>query len=206
MKYNGFYFWMFKSPMKKVLAEKYGREYAADIMKKSKKVYRELVEKADDIGDDNPMAYNELFALAFVAPYVASEKKIPPTAVQEMMRRSLYHIKWYFAKTDLNTDKGKAENKKSVVKYAKWYTPEKEAKYPTSFKVDFVGQPYEGACYYRITRCPICIYAECKNRHPSPICTRFEHHFHALKPHLRCLSFKLPRSRSARPYMFKFGR
>ena len=56
------------------------------------------------------MAYNELFALAFVAPYVASEKKIPPTAVQEMMRRSLYHIKWYFAKTDLNTDKGKAEN------------------------------------------------------------------------------------------------
>ncbi len=44
--------------------------------------------------------------------------------------------------------------------YAKWYTPEKEAKYPTSFKVDFVGQPYEGACYYRITRCPICIYAE----------------------------------------------
>lgn len=160
MKYNGFYFWMFKSPMKKVLAEKYGREYAADIMKKSKKVYRELVEKADDIGDDNPMAYNELFALAFVAPYVASEKKIPPTVVQEMMRRSLYHIKWYFAKTDLNTDKGKAENKKSVVKYAKWYTPEKEAKYPTSFKVDFVGQPYEGACYYRITRCPICIYTE----------------------------------------------
>lgn len=139
MKYNGFYFWMFKSPMKKVLAEKYGREYAADIMKKSKKVYRELVEKADDIGDDNPMAYNELFALAFVAPYVASEKKIPPTTVQEMMRRSLYHIKWYFAKTDLNTDKGKAENKKSVVKYAKWYTPEKEAKYPTSFKVDLSG-------------------------------------------------------------------
>lgn len=108
----------------------------------------------------NPMAYNELFALAFVAPYVASEKKIPPTTVQEMMRRSLYHIKWYFAKTDLNTDKGKAENKKSVVKYAKWYTPEKEAKYPTSFKVDFVGQPYECACYYRITRCPICIYTE----------------------------------------------
>ena len=75
MKYNGFYFWMFKSLMKKILAEKYGREYAADIMKKSKKVYRELVEKADDIGNDNPMAYNELFALAFVAPYVASEKK-----------------------------------------------------------------------------------------------------------------------------------
>ena len=75
MKYNSFYFWMFRNPMKKVLVEKYDKNYAAEIMKKSKSVYRELVEKADDIGDDNPMAYNELFALAFVAPYVASERR-----------------------------------------------------------------------------------------------------------------------------------
>ena len=127
MKYNGFYFWMFKGPMKKVLAKKYGKAYVLEVMKKSKQVYRELVEQADDIGDDNPMAYNELFALAFVAPYVASGKKIPPETVQEMMRQSLYHIKWYFAKTDLNTDKGKAENKKSIVRYAKWYTPERRS-------------------------------------------------------------------------------
>ena len=31
--------------------------------------------------------------------------------------------------------------------------------------------------------------ARLKNRHPSPICTRFEHHFHALKPHLHRRSF-----------------
>ena len=160
MKYNGFYFWMFKGTMKKVLIEKYDKQYAVEIMKKSKRVYRELVEQADDIGGGNPMAYNELFALVFVAPYVASEKNIPPETVQEMMRRSLYHIKWYFGKTDLNTEKGKAENKKNIVKYVKWYTAQKEAKYPTSFKVDFVGQPHKGACYYRITRCPICSYTE----------------------------------------------
>lgn len=58
--------------MKKVIAEKYNKQYAKEIMKKSKKVYRELVMKADDIGNDNPMVYNELCALAFVAPYVAS--------------------------------------------------------------------------------------------------------------------------------------
>lgn len=44
MKYNGFYFWMFGSSMKKVLREKYGKEYASEIMKKSKKVYRKLVD------------------------------------------------------------------------------------------------------------------------------------------------------------------
>ncbi len=160
MKYNGFYFWLFSYPMKKFLAEKYGIQYAKEIIKKSKPIYRGLVERADDIGDDNPMAYNELFALVFVAPYLASDKKIPPEEVQEMMRRSLYFVRWYFGLTDLNTDRGKAANKKSIVKYVKWYTPEKEVLYPTSFKVDFVGQPHEGACYYRITRCPICAYCK----------------------------------------------
>ena len=92
MKYNGFYFWMFQSPMKKVLTERYNKACAAEIMRKSKQVYREIVERADDIGDDNPMAYNELFALPFVAPYLASGKKIPPETVQEMMHRALYHI------------------------------------------------------------------------------------------------------------------
>ena len=96
MKYNGFYFWLFKRPMKKVLIEKYDKTYASEIIRKSKKVYRELVENMDDIGEDNPMAYNEMFALAFVAPYIASEKKIPPETIQEMMRRSLYTFKWFF--------------------------------------------------------------------------------------------------------------
>ena len=92
MKYNGFYFWMFQRPMKKVLTERYNKACAAEIMRKSKQVYREIVERADDIGDDNSMVYNELFALAFVAPYLASEKKIPPETMQEIMRRALYHI------------------------------------------------------------------------------------------------------------------
>ena len=160
MKYNGFYFWLFKRPMKKVLIEKYGNEYASKIIRKSKDIYRELVENMDDIGEDNPMAYNEMFALVFVAPYIASEKKIPPEIIQEMMRQSLYSVKWYFSLINLNTKRGKEANKKNILKYYNWYTEEKEKLYPTSFKVDFVGEPYEGACYYRITRCPICAYTK----------------------------------------------
>ena len=160
MKYNGFYYALFSPAMKRVIAQHYGSEFARDIMKKSKPLYRKLVADADDIGNDNPMAYNELFALAFIAPYLASGKKITPEVVQEMMRQGLYRVKWYFSMTNLNTVKGKNANKKDVMAYMKWYTPEKEKLYPTSFKVDLVGQPYEGACYYRITRCPICIYCE----------------------------------------------
>ena len=160
MKNHSIYFNLFKYPMKKVLLENYGQDYAREIMKKSKMIYGKLIEEADDIGKDNPMAYNEIFALVFVAPYIASEKKIPPETIQEMMRRSLYSVKWFFSLVNLNTKRGKKANKKNIIKYYKWYTEEKEKLYPTSFKVDFVGQPYEGACYYRITRCPICAYTK----------------------------------------------
>ena len=160
MKYKCFYFLFFKRPMKKVLEEKYDKAYASEIIRKSKKVYRGLVENMDDIGEDNPMAYNEMFALAFVAPYIASEKKIPPETIQEMMGRSLYTFKWFFSLINLNTKRGKEANKKNILKYYKWYTEEKEKLYPTSFKVDVGGEPYKGACYYRITRCPICAYTK----------------------------------------------
>lgn len=160
MKYKGFYFYLFRGPMKKVLIEKYDKAYASEIIKKSKIIYRELVENMDDIGEDNPMAYNVMFALAFVAPYIASEKNIPPETIQEMMRQSLYSVKWYFSLINLNTKRGKEANKKNILKYYKWYTEEKEKLYPTSFKVDFEGEPYDGACYYRITRCPICAYTK----------------------------------------------
>lgn len=160
MEYRGLYFNLFKGSMKKVIAQHYGKEYAREIMRKAKPAYRKLVEEADEIGPDSPMAYNELFALAFVAPYVASEKKIAPEVVQEMMSAALAHVSWYFRMTDVNTPKGKAANKKACVAQAAWLTPEREAAYPTAFKVDFEGQPYEGACYYRITRCPICLYLD----------------------------------------------
>lgn len=42
MKYNGFYYRMFESSMKKVLVEKYGKQYANEIMRKSKKTYNGL--------------------------------------------------------------------------------------------------------------------------------------------------------------------
>ncbi len=107
MQYNGLYFALFRGTMKKVLTERYGKNFANKTMRKTIPLYQRIVREADDLGKGNPMAYNELFALAFVAPYLACGKRITPEDVQEMMRRSLYHVKWYFSMVDLNTDKGK---------------------------------------------------------------------------------------------------
>ena len=65
MKYNGFYFWMFKSPMKKALTEKYGKAYATEIMKKSKKVYRELEENPTGICAGNDASFALSYQVVF---------------------------------------------------------------------------------------------------------------------------------------------
>lgn len=160
MKYSGFYYALFRGTMKKTLAERFGAEFAKRTMAASDPLYRRLVEGMDDLGDGNPMAYNALFALAFVSPYLASGKQISPEIVQEMMRRSLYRVRFYFTAVNLNTPRGKKAHRSSVTAYQRWYTPERQRRYPTSFLVDEVGKPYPDACYYRITRCPICAYCE----------------------------------------------
>lgn len=123
-------------------------------------MYRKLLDDMDDIGDDNPMAHNVLFALAFVAPYLASNREIKPEICQEMMRQSLYSVRWYFGLTNVNTRRGKDSNMHAIRQYMKWYTSDKEKLYPTSFKIDLEGKPYVDACYYRITRCPIVTYCK----------------------------------------------
>lgn len=160
MKYNGFYFALFQGTMKKVLTERCGQTVAVQTLRAARPLYRNLVAEMPDLGDGNPMAFNALFALAFVAPYLASGKQIPPETVQEMMRRSLLHVRFYFSAKDLNSEKGQAAIKKRVMKYIRWYNEDKQRSYPTSFLVDEVGKPYEDACYYRITRCPICTYCK----------------------------------------------
>lgn len=158
MKYNAFFYYLFRGTMKNTIQEQYGPAYARELMKKTKAAYRALAAAAPDIGKDNPMAFNEEFALLFVAPYVASNRTLPPELIQNMMRRCLHHIRWYFSRRDLNTEKGKRAIQKSILNYVEWYGKEKGERYPTTFQIDFEGRPYDGACYYRITQCPICQY------------------------------------------------
>ena len=47
-----------------------------------------------------------------------------------------------------------------------------------------LSQPAElRSTFFRNRNAVLCQDVLCKNRYPSPICTRFDHHFHALKPH-----------------------
>ena len=56
-------------------------------------------------------------------------------------------------------------------------------------KLEYRGYDSAGVAVYNDSGVHVVKSKGCKNRHPSPICTRFEHHFHVLKPHLHRRSF-----------------
>ena len=158
MKYDGFFMWFFGGTMRKVIAKHYGKEYANEIMKKSKVVYRNIIEDAEDIGGmKNPLGYNYYFAFTFISPYIASNKEIKPEVIQEMMKEALYKVKFIFKVMNVNTKSGKKRFMMVINKYIKWYDQENQKKYPNSFDVTTDNSPNENACWYKISRCPICM-------------------------------------------------
>lgn len=56
MRYNGLYFSLFRGTMKKVLTERYGKDFARKAMRKAAPLYQRIVRDADDLGKGNPMA------------------------------------------------------------------------------------------------------------------------------------------------------
>lgn len=158
MKYNGFFMWFFGGTMRKVIAKHYGKEYANEMMKKSKKVYKEIISQTEDIGGmKNPLGYNVYFAFTFIAPYIASNKEIKPEVIQEMMKEALHQVKFIFKMMNVNTPKGRKRFMMVINKYMKWYDGENQKKYPNSFEVTTDNSPLERACWYKISRCPICM-------------------------------------------------
>ena len=55
MKYTGKYWIMLAPLVKRSLKWHYEKGFAGDIMQKAKPIYRDLLNRMDDIGADNPM-------------------------------------------------------------------------------------------------------------------------------------------------------
>lgn len=51
--------------LKKSLKRRYGKEYTSALIKKADLEYRDMLNRADDIGKDNPMASNTYECLLF---------------------------------------------------------------------------------------------------------------------------------------------
>lgn len=67
MEYTDKYWKIFIPLTKKSLVNRYGKEYTAELLKKANAVYRDMLDRVDDVGKDNPMASNIYKCFIFLA-------------------------------------------------------------------------------------------------------------------------------------------
>lgn len=75
LKYKPIYWFVMNPFVKRALKIKYSDEDVKMIIRNAKAEYRELLNKADDIGAENPMASNLYFCLLFFFFYAGKRRQ-----------------------------------------------------------------------------------------------------------------------------------
>lgn len=70
--------------VKKSLVKRFGKEETALLVQKTDAIYREMLNRSDDIGKDNPMASNLYECLIFLAIWKAADGKISVDGLREI--------------------------------------------------------------------------------------------------------------------------
>ena len=148
--------WFFMTPfIKRALKTKYCNEDIKIIVRNAKAEYRELLNKADDIGSKNPMASNLYFCLLFFSFMKGSEGKINSEDLKEIMRITLSDsiLLKLMGKKDFNNPKDLKEFKEHIHKNSEWAEIHRKD-YPETWEFNFDDSHQDGFYYY-FTKCPI---------------------------------------------------
>ncbi len=148
--------WFFMTPfIKRALKTKYCNEDIKIIVRNAKAEYRELLNKADDIGSKNPMASNLYFCLLFFSFMKGSEGKINSEDLKEIMRITLSDsiLLKLMGKKDYNNPKDLKEFKEHIHKNSEWAELHRKD-YPETWEFNFDDNHQDGFYYY-FTKCPI---------------------------------------------------
>lgn len=157
MKYIGFYWNVLAPLMKGSIKKRFGSDIADKAIKNGKEKYRYILEKANDLGNHNPLAHNAYFAYAFVAAWLGCDKALTPEQMGDVMGDVLHKVGFLFSTTDMNKKSHVEKYKKTLGKYIDWQS-ENLKKYPSSWNM-YVDDVPNGLSYH-FTSCPIA--ATCK--------------------------------------------
>lgn len=156
LKYTGKY-WLVLAPLvKKSLKKHYGKDFAVRTMQKAKAEYRAMLDRADDVGADNPMASNIYMCFVFFAVYRAANGKI---TVSDLRTISHEAISWKPLKCmglfmNANKPGGLKTIQKMMLGNAEWL--EKHPQYKAvSWDFNFDQTKHRDGYYYHFTQCPL---------------------------------------------------
>ena len=106
MKYKAIYWFILSPFIKSYLNIHFSKSQTKEFTKKAKSFYKDLLAKADDIGEKNPMASNLYFALLLFSFFLPNKANISLDMFKDLMNYVLNHpFILFFTKCDLNNDK-----------------------------------------------------------------------------------------------------
>lgn len=155
MKFNAMLWNIFTGRMKKGLVKYWPKEDIQNLLAKAKPIYRDLLSKVEGISDANPMASNITMSFIIVAIWLASDKKIKPAEMSDVMNIALdfWLMKAFYGTTNMNTDKGVRQFAKMIHKKDDWAKQHPED--TNNWDFNFDESKHRDGFYYHFTQCPI---------------------------------------------------
>ena len=155
MEYTDKYWKMIIPLVKKDLVRRFGKEEAASLIQKTDVVYRDMLNRADDIGKDNPMASNLYEGLLFFALWEATDGKISVDDLREITRAVMQFPAMKLVGLFVNANRSGLEKlEKRMHKNAEWLEVHPQYK-GVSWDFNFDKTKHSEGFYYHFTRCPL---------------------------------------------------
>lgn len=155
MEYTDKYWKMIIPLVKKDLVRRFGKEEAASLIQKTDVVYRDMLNRADDIGKDNPMASNLYEGLLFLALWEAADGKISVDDLREITRAVMQFPAMKLVGLFVNANRSGLEKlEKRMHKNAEWLEVHSQYK-GVSWDFNFDKTKHSEGFYYHFTKCPL---------------------------------------------------
>lgn len=154
MKYKGMYFPLISLLLRKPMRGKFGRKATSESIKKGKLIYRDMIEKTEDIGANSPMAGNIYMGYVFMA--ICRAGKFSVSEFMEVTTEFMHSkmVSKIMSGSDLNNPKDLKRLSAKLHKNAAWADEHPEYRDKT-WDFNFDETLHKDGFYYHFTRCPM---------------------------------------------------
>lgn len=177
MPYKGIFIKLFSFLVKKPMYEEFGKKTTKKALKKAKPIYKELLQKVEDIGADNPMASNIYMCFVFFAIWQAAKDELTiegmRTVTQKMLNTKIAQKMVGGRNMNIKEDYEKGREKMQRAK--DWADQHPEYKEKT-WDINFDDTKHKDGYFYYFTRCPLEKFArENSFMDILPVCCNLDH-------------------------------
>jgi len=157
--YKGTYWNVMMPILRKSLKRRFGKNELNELLQNAKAVYRQMLERVDDVGSSNPMSSNIYMCFVFLAVWKASDGKIGIEELRKITEEFVDNIDKGPTKVmglfmDANKPGGIKSLGNMLHKNARWLEKHPEYK-AASWDFNFDESLHKDGFYYHFTQCPL---------------------------------------------------